>query len=123
MLLANRSDARAKSQASCVELTLADEGRLKPLDDVQLVVQRREPFKDGGYGADLVLSLDLKPTQDGKRVGRVQIIREWAERAEIQLNTHTFDGKLDPRTRLHHVIAIGKHLKPAPAASKVEEEH
>ena len=94
-----------------VVLTLADEGRLKPLDDVQLVVPSKQPFKDGGYGADLVVSIDMKQAADGKRVGRMQFLKELAERAEIQLNTHTMDGKLDPMTRLHHIIRIGEYLK------------
>jgi hypothetical protein len=94
-----------------VVLTLADEGRLKPLDDVQLVIPSKRPSKDGGYGADLVVSIDMKQGADGKRVGRVQFLKELAERAEIQLNTHTMDGKLDPMTRLHHIIRISEHLK------------
>lgn len=99
-----------------VELTLRDEGRLKPLDDVQLVIPGRDANSDGGHWMDLVVSLKLDPAADGSRVGRVHLLREWAERAEIQLNTHTMDGKLDPLTRLHHVIAIGKYL-PAPRES------
>jgi hypothetical protein len=42
-------------------------------------------------------------------VGRVHLLKELAERAKIQLNTHTMDGKLDPLTRLHHVIQIAKY--------------
>ena len=98
-----------------VVLTLADEGRLKPLDEVELIIPSRQPFKDGGYGADLVVWIDMKKTNDGKRVGRVQFLREFAERAEIQFNTHTLDGKFDGLTRLHHVIPIAKHLSNPPA--------
>ena len=100
-----------------VVLTLADEGRLKPLDEVQLVIPSREKNKDGSYWMDLVVSIDMRKTDDGKRVGRVHILRELAERAEIQLNTHTLDGNMDPLTRLHHVIPIAKYLKNAPAAA------
>ena len=100
-----------------VVLTLEDEGRLKPLDEVQLVIPSRQPFKDGGYGADLVVSIDMKQGADGKRVGRVQFLPELAERAEIQLNTHALDGKTDPMTRLHHVIAVAKYLKQPPAGA------
>ena len=99
-----------------VALTLADEGRLKPLDDVQLVVQSRERHKDGSYGADLVVSIDMRPAADGKRVGRVQLLKDLAERAEIQLNTHTMDGKKDMTTRLHHVIPVANYLKDAAGA-------
>ena len=91
--------------------TLEDEGRLKPLDEVQLVIPGQEKNADGGHWMDLVVSIDMKETdRGGKRVGRVHILRTLAERAEIQLNTHTMDGKLDPLTRLHHVIPLAKHL-------------
>ena len=59
----------------------------------------------------------MKKTDDGKRVGRVHIKKDLAERAEIQLNTHTMDGKMDPLTRMHHVIPLAKCLKNAPAAA------
>ena len=107
-----------------VVLTLVDEGRLKPLDEVQLVIPSREKAKDGGYGADLVVSIDMRRSADGKRVGRVQFLREMAERAEIWLNTYTMDGKTDRSTRLHHVISVAKYLKDGagvganPAAGK-----
>ncbi len=104
-----------------IVFTLADEGRLKPLDEVQLVVPDQEKNKDGSYGMDLVVSIKLYDRDDGKRVGRIHLLRELAERAQIRLNTHTMDGKLDPRTRLHHVIPIAKYLddaaKPADKAA------
>ena len=107
-------------------LTLEDEGRLKPLDEVQLVIPGQEKNANGGHWMDLVVSIDMVKSEDGKRVGRVHIRRELAERAEIQLNTHTMDGKLDPLTRLHHVIPLAKYMpaaaapaaKPAGAAPK-----
>src|SRR5687768_150415 len=101
-----------------VVLTLADEGRLKPLDEVQLYVPGKERNKDGSSPAELVVSIDMVKGEGGTRVGRVQILRETAERAQIWLNTHTMDGKLDADTRLHHVIPIAKYLKAAPAAGE-----
>ena len=101
-----------------VVLTLADEGRLKPLDEVQLYVPGKEKNKDGSSPAELVVSIDTVKGEGGTRVGRVQILRETAERAQIWLNTHTMDGKLDADTRLHHVIPIAKYLKAAPAAGE-----
>ncbi|MEI8021107.1 MAG: hypothetical protein WCH39_23070, partial [Schlesneria sp.] len=50
----------------------------------------------------------------GKRVGRVHLLKELAERAAIQLNTHTMDGNMDGLTRLHHVIPIAKHMNNVP---------
>ena len=94
-----------------IVFTLADEGRLKPLDEVDLVIPGQEKNQDGGHWMDFVVSIDMRETNDGKTVGRVHLRKEWAARAEIWLNTHTMDGKLDPLTRLHHVIPIAKHMK------------
>lgn len=96
-----------------IEFTLADEGRLKPLDDVQFLVLAKEPDKGGGYSADLLFSIAMHQGEGGKRVGRVQILKSLAERAEIVLNTHTLDGKHDGLTRLHHGIAVRSYLKAA----------
>jgi hypothetical protein len=98
-----------------VVFTLADEGRLKPLEAVQLVVPAQEQNPDGSHWMDLVVSIDMSETDGDKRVGRVHLLKGLAERAEIQLNTHTMDGKLDRFTRLHHVIPIAKYMKDAPA--------
>ena len=64
---------------------------------------------------DLFVALDLHKADDGKQRGRVHIRKELAERAGIWVNTHTMDGKLDPLTRLHHVIPLAKLVKEAPA--------
>jgi hypothetical protein len=100
-----------------VVFTLADEGRLKPLEAVQLVVPAQAQNPDGSHWMDLVVSIDMSETDGDKRVGRVHLLKGLAERAEFHLNTHTMDGKLDRFTRLHHVIPIGKYLKDAPAAA------
>jgi hypothetical protein len=89
-----------------VVFTLADEGRLKPLDEVELVIPAEEENEDGGRWMDLAVSVDMAEIEDGKRVGRVHLRQDLAERAEIRLNTHTMDGQMDPLTRLHHVIPI-----------------
>jgi hypothetical protein len=101
-----------------IVLTLADEGRLKPLDEVQLVIPDEEKNADGNYWMDLVVAIDMREADTGERVGRVHIKKELAQRAQIQLNTHTMDGNLDPRTRLHHVIPIADYLKSSPAAAE-----
>lgn len=101
-----------------IVLTLADEGRLEPLDEVQFVIPAQEKDKDGGHWMDLVVSIEMRKTNDGNRVGRVHIRKDLADRAEIQLNTHTMDGKMDPLTRLHHVIPIAHYMNSAPTAAK-----
>lgn len=97
-----------------VMLTLADEGRLKPLHEVQLVIPGREKNKDASHSMDLVVAIDMVKADGGKRVGQVHVLRELAERAEIRLNTHTMDGKMDPSKRLHYVIPVAEYLKNAP---------
>lgn len=100
-----------------IVLTLADEGRLRPLDEIQLVIPAKEKNPDGSFWMDLVVSIEMVKIEGGGRVGRVHIHKDLAERAQIQLNTHTLDGKLDPMTRLHHVIPVAAHMKAAPASA------
>lgn len=100
-----------------VVLTIADEGRLKPLDGVQLGIPSQEKNKDGNNWMDLDLLIDMRKANDGKRVGRVHIRKDWAERGGIRLNTRTMDGK-PGLTGMYHVIPIAKYLKSAPAATK-----
>ncbi|MEX2176288.1 MAG: hypothetical protein WD872_18140 [Pirellulaceae bacterium] len=89
-----------------VVLTIADEGRLAPLDrGVDLVI----PSQEGTGYVDLSLSLERKSV-DGKQVVRVHLKRELAKRAEIQLKTNTLDGKQSPRTWYYHSIPLADHL-------------
>jgi hypothetical protein len=101
-----------------IEFTLADDGRLKPLYAVDLSVPAQEPDKNGGYSMDLSVTMELTKSNDGKRVARFEIRRDWAERAQIWLSTYTFDGKPLVMTHYHYVIPVAKYLKPpvAPAA-------
>ena len=94
-------------------LTIADEGRLKPLSAVELMV----PKEDGDGYVDLSVSL-ATTEEGGKRVARVHLKKEWAGRAEIWLTTSTLDGKQTALTRYHHVIPIAKGMKDAPAAAQ-----
>jgi hypothetical protein len=100
-----------------IVFTLADEGRLKPLDAIELIIlAQKEP--EGRSHLDLSVSLDTKIADDGNRVARVHIKRELAERAELWLTTSSFDGKQLALTYYVHRIPLGEHLKyaPAPAA-------
>jgi hypothetical protein len=91
-----------------VTLTLADQGRLKPLRSVDLVI----PSKDGTNYVDL--SVSLAPREiEGKQVVQVHLIREWAERAEIHLSTNHLDGKQEALTWYYHTIPIAEYLKAA----------
>ncbi|MEX1231427.1 MAG: hypothetical protein WEB58_14365 [Planctomycetaceae bacterium] len=89
-----------------VTLTIADEGRLKPLTDVYLVI----PDEGGSGYSDLSLALATEEV-DGKQVVRAHLKKELAERAQIQLRTSMIDGKASPRTWYYHVIPIADSIK------------
>ena len=89
-----------------VVLTIADEGRLGPLNSVDLMIPSRE--RNGPV--DLSLSLDVKEV-DGKKVARVHLIKHLAERAEFQLKTSTLDGKQEPLTWYYHQIPLKEYMK------------
>jgi hypothetical protein len=89
-----------------VTLTIADDGRLKPLRSVDLVV----PSDDGAGHVDLALSLALKDS-GGKRTASVHLKRALAERAEIHLVTDHLDGKQLALTWYYHVIRLADHIR------------
>lgn len=86
-------------------LTIADEGRLKPLGSVDL----HFPSKDGTGYVDLLESLATSE-KDGKRVARVQVKKELVEGAEIHLKTSHLDGKRLPLTWYYHNIPFAKYM-------------
>jgi len=90
-----------------VSLTIADQGRLKPLSSVELVV----PSQDGTGFVDLSVPLARREV-DGKLVVTAHLKRDLAERASIQLNTRHLDGKETPLTWYFHSIPVAKHIKP-----------
>jgi hypothetical protein len=96
-----------------IHFTLVDEGRLKPLDGVELMI----PKEDGSGYYDLTAPLALRES-DGKRVARINMRKEWASRAEIWLTTYWFDGKHRAHERNHYVIPIAKHMKEAATERK-----
>jgi hypothetical protein len=90
-----------------ITLTIADEGRLAPLDrGVELLI----PSKEGTGYVDLSVSLNRRKVE-GKQVISVHLTKELAERAAIQLNTDTLDGKVAPLTWYYHSIPIARYLK------------
>ena len=90
-----------------INLTIADEGRLKPLDrGVALVI----PSKDKSGYVDLSVSLERR-LENGKQIVSVHLTRELAERGQIQLKTNTLDGKQQPLTWYYHVIPIADYIK------------
>jgi hypothetical protein len=61
--------------------------------------------------------IELKPTEDGKRTGQVQIRKEFVARAKIRIITHMVDGKRQPSGGAYYDIPIAKYLNKAPAAA------
>lgn len=92
-----------------VVLTVADQGRLKPLNSVNLVVPGKDKNKDDGNYVDLSVALATRE-EGGKQVVRVHLLRELAERAEIQLRTGHLDGRQEPLTWYYHVIPLAEYL-------------
>ena len=60
-----------------ITFTLADEGRLKPLDSVDLSIPSKDKHKSGGFMSDLSLSLATRKV-DGKQVASVHLKKELA---------------------------------------------
>jgi len=95
-----------KSGRVTVNLTVAGQGRLEPLESIQLAI----PSQDGTGFFDLVVSLATTKV-DGKLLARAHLSRELAERASISLITWSLDGKKTDRTRYSHSIALSRYLK------------
>lgn len=75
-----------------VVFTLADEGRLKPIHSAT-VVAFSKPDRDGGRSYDVKAPIEFKTTTDGKRIGQVQIPKQFVNRAAIRLLTLNVNGK------------------------------
>jgi hypothetical protein len=93
-----------------VTFTLTDEGRLKPLNSVDLSIPSKDKHKSGGNMSDLSLSLATRKV-DGKLVATVHLKKDLAERAVIRLTTSNLDGKQLPLTWYFHSIPIAEYLK------------
>lgn len=89
-----------------ITLSISDQGRLKPLDSVDLMI----PGQEGTGPVDLSVSLATSE-ENGKQVARVHVLKELAMRAEIQLKTHRLDDKQEPLTWYYHSIPIAEYLK------------
>jgi hypothetical protein len=88
-----------------VSVTIADQGRLTPLESVDLVI----PSQDGSGYVDLSVSLATREV-DGTLHVRAHLIRELADRAEIHLRTWTLDGEQQAETWYYHAIPIAEFI-------------
>ncbi|MGV3484761.1 MAG: hypothetical protein ACO1RT_10115 [Planctomycetaceae bacterium] len=88
-----------------IEFSLIDSGRLTPITSVDLSIPSDERHDGGGFKSDLTMSMALEK-EGAKRVGRIHIRKDWAERSEIQIKTGHLDGKQAPLTWYYHSIAL-----------------
>ena len=107
----------ARGDKLTVVFTVADEGRLKPIYSIDLVAFSKQTDNQGGRSYDVKAPIELKPTEDGKRVGQVQIRKEFLDRAKIRILTRTVDGKRQPSGGAYYDIPIAKYLNKSPAAA------
>jgi hypothetical protein len=101
-----------------IDFTLADEGRLKPIYSVTVVAFSRQTDSQGGRSYDVKEPITLQTTKDGKRVGQVQIGKEFLDRAMIRILTLTVDGKRQTAGAAYLDIPLKKFLKVPEAASR-----
>jgi len=105
----------ADSDTLTVVFTLADEGRLKPYYSIELVAFSKQVDSQGGRSYTVKAPFKLKDDGDGKRVGQVQVRKEFAEGAKIRILTQMVDGKRQPSGGSYWDIPLKKYLKNASA--------
>ena len=99
-----------------VVFTVADQGRLKPFDLIELIAFNKETDDQGGHSYDVKAPIVLKATKDGRLAGQVQMRKEFLDRAQIRILTRTFDGK--PQSGLsYYEISVKKLLNKTPATA------
>jgi len=99
-----------------VVFTLADEGRLKPFYSLDLVVFSK-PDGQNGRSYEFNEPIKLKPTDDGKRVGQVQVPKKFLDRAQVRIISLMVNGKRQPSGGVFYDIPIKKYLNKAPLAA------
>jgi hypothetical protein len=107
----------ADSDTMTVVFTLADEGRLKPIHSIELVAFSKQTDSQGGRSYDVKEPIKVKPTEDGRRMGQVQIRKEFADRAKFRILTQMVDGKRQPSGGSYIDIPLSKFLKRSPSAA------
>src|SRR4030095_13027619 len=98
----------ADGDKATVVFALADEGRLKPFHSIE-VVAFSKPDSQGGRSYDVKAPIELKQTTDGKRIGQVQIRKNFADHATIRILTLTVNGQRQ-RSAAYYDIPLQKYL-------------
>ena len=101
-----------------LHFTIIDQGRLKPIHSV-FVMAFSNPDRTG---TNLVkTSITMKPTEDGKLAGQVEVGKEFADRAVIRIFTLTVDGRSQmagpTAGARYYDIPLKKFLKKVPSAA------
>ncbi len=99
-----------------VHFTLADQGRLKPIHSVH-VFALSNPSRDGSRTYLLKAPMAMKPTQDGKQTGQMQIGRELADLAVVRIFTYTVDGQPQRLGVRYYDLPLKKFVMKAPVAA------
>jgi|TARA_R110002111_G_scaffold212165_2_gene275468 hypothetical protein len=91
-----------------VVLDIADEGKLKPINSISLYI----PSEGKTGRPDLLVSL-ASTTVDGKTKVRAHMIKELAERAQLQLKTRSDPqtGKPTPLTGYYYTIHVDEFIR------------
>ena len=93
-----------------VVFMLADEGKLKPFELIELFAFNPQTDEQGGHSYDVRAPIELKTTKDGKRVGQVQMGKEFVNRAKIRILSHRVDGQPQQQGFACYEIPIKKFL-------------
>jgi len=101
-----------------VVFSLADEGRLKPFYSIEVIAMNPETDSQGGHAYDVKEKIILKPTEDGRRIGQVQIKKEFLDHAQIRILTDHVDGQ-QQHWLANYETPVRRFLdkSPAPIAS------
>jgi hypothetical protein len=103
-----------------VHFTIADQGRLKPIHSVFVMAFSR-PDLSGNRTYLVKTPISMKPTEDGKLTGQVEVGKEFADRAVIRIFTLTVDGRSQmagpTAGARYYDIPLKKFLKKAPMAA------
>jgi hypothetical protein len=106
----------AGGDKATVRLTLADAGRLTPIYSIHVIALSLKTDSQGGRSYDVKEKIELKPTDDGRYAGQVEIGREFLDRAEIRFLTLTLDGKRQTSGARYYDVPLAKFVSPAAAA-------
>ena len=102
-----------------VQLTITDQGKLKPLDSVSLDI----PSSDKSGYFDLAVAM-ATTNIDGNLVATAHLSRELADRAEIRLKTHSSPdgGPRSDRSWYYFSIPVKDAIRAAQPAKNASRE-